>query len=147
MCNKYVDWILIFKSFSKKKKIKMHKNQIIISYDILVNYTMPIFFFFFWLKVNTTIPLQHHYPLNFMKMTLLLNNCITINNSFFLEVCINATNIPFLNLFLDSKREQISLPSFWKITTLTEVSHGKSYLNNFGWVLSCGPVEVFFFFF
>ena len=86
----------------------MHKNQIIISYDILVNYTIP-FFFFFFLKVNTTIPLQHHKPLNFMKMTLLLNNCITINNSFFLEVCINATNIPFLNLFLDSKREQISL--------------------------------------
>ena len=25
----------------------MHKNQIIISYDILVNYTIPIFFFFF----------------------------------------------------------------------------------------------------
>lgn len=87
----------------------MHKNQIIISYDILVNYTIPFFFFFFFLKVNTTIPLQHHYPLNFMKMTLLPNNCITINNSFFLEVCINATNIPFLNLFLDSKREQISL--------------------------------------
>ena len=25
----------------------MHKNQIIISYDILVNYTIPNFFFFF----------------------------------------------------------------------------------------------------
>lgn len=107
MCNKYVDWILIFKSFSKKKKIKMHKNQIIISYDILVNYTIP--FFFFLLKVNTTLPLQHHYPLNFMKMTLLLNNCITINNSFFLEVCINATNIPFLNLFFGfQKRTNIT---------------------------------------